>query len=161
MPVKRKNEPTIPEKLEEELRKTRTVLEAIKVAHRNPLPVDDLGKYKIPPSERRDLKKRVEYLERHRNELLLENARLSRIIDKLLDQTDVRRNNGKKGGRAHSEEIAKRNAEWQAEATHLREKNPSLSNSVIAKKIKVELHCVEAVRTIRAVLDQSKVGGQP
>lgn len=161
MPGKRKNDPTIPRELEPELRQQRTVREAIKVALRRPLPVDDPDKYKSPPSARRDLNQRVEYLQQHRDELLVENARLSRIIDKLLDQIDVRRGSGGKGGRVRSKGIAKRNAEWQTSATQMRALNPRLGNAGIAKKIKEAMRCAEAVRTIREVLDKSKVGGQP
>ena len=152
--------PTISVDEEKTLRQERQVLDGIREAYEHPIPADP-KKSRIPPSERVNLTERVKQVQRHRDDLLVENALLRRIVHKLLDQTDVRRDNGRKGGRERSTTVATRNDEWRACAAFLKERNPRLRDAGLAKRIKQTTRCDESVRTIRSVLGQTEVGSKP
>jgi len=147
---------TMTEDEERRLREQRVALEAIKEAHASPLPVDP-RRFKIRPSDRFDPAERLAFLQQHRDELLHENAMLRRIVHALLDQTDVRRRNGRQGGRARSASKVERDQLWVATAIEIHRHHPSFSITELARTVRKRLHCPESVKTISDVLRQKVV----
>jgi hypothetical protein len=169
---------TIPKDQEGELRHQRKTREAIDEAFKLPQQfVANAEHNPIPPSERTSLlpsgspewyaaemhrwKKRAEFLQESRDFLLFEYAAAMRIIDALLDQIDVRRASGEKGGGVRNKAVGERNEEWRVLAAAIRLRSPLLSDTGIAKQIRHRRSCKESVRTIRDVIGRKKVGRQP
>jgi len=160
---------------EERLRQERASLAANTRALQDPIKParKHAAKHRLSPSERlqRDIDAgnmgavvaRLRQVEESRDDLFARYGELKRLVDALLDAADARSAAGSKRARTREvdgKSVQERNAVAKTCAGELRKKNPRLSDTAIAKRIRRDLADPRSVRTIRRVIGRQSAYGQ-